>query len=129
MAKLYLDDLTALIERAAPAFADGDVIACRHLFGGAAAYVNGRIFMSLTPVGLALKLPELRRDALKSAGGAALRYFPNGPVKVDYVVLPEAIMARRPAFAELIVESAEYARAQPLPKKKVKAKGPFEVPD
>ncbi|MBT4907975.1 MAG: hypothetical protein HOL07_15500 [Rhodospirillaceae bacterium] len=120
MAQPYLDNLTALLERTAPDLGEGDVVECRHFFSGAATYVNGRIFMSLTPVGLALKLSETRRDALMAAGGTALRYFPKGPVKTDYVVLPETLTDA--VIATLIVESAAYARAQPLPTKKTKTK-------
>lgn len=131
MAQPYLENLTALLERTAPDLVDGDVVECRHFFSGAAAYASGCIFMSLTPVGLALKLPEPRRDALMVAGGSALRYFPNGPVKTDYVVLPETLTDA--VLAELIIESAEYAKAQPPPVKKpkklkAKAKGPLDVP-
>jgi len=120
MAKPYLENLTALLERTAPVLEDGDVVECRHFFSGAAAYVNGRVFMSMTPVGLALKFPDAKRDALMAAGGTALRYFPKGPVKADYVVLPQTLMDA--AFADLIVESAAYAKAQPLKKLKTKAK-------
>lgn len=63
---------------------------CRRFFSGAAAYVDGKIFMTLTPVGLALKLPEAARASVLAAGGKPLRYFPNAPVKKEYVVLPEA---------------------------------------
>ena len=125
MAQPYLENLTALLERAAPDFIDGDVVECRHFFSGAAAYVDGHIFMSLTPVGLALKFREPRRDALMAAGGSALRYFHNGPVKTDYVVLPETLTDA--VLGELIFESAAYAKAQPK-KLKAKAKDPLDVP-
>lgn len=115
MAKPYLDDLENLLDRVAPAFGAGgdarDDIECRHFFSGAAAYVHKRIFMSLTPVGLALKLPVARREELMAAGGKALRYFPKAPIKTEYVVLPDTIMDRPAALASLIVESAECAKS------------------
>lgn len=64
----------------------------KHFFSGAAAYINGKICMSLTPVGLAMKLPEGDRNRLLGEGGKPLRYFPNGPVKKDYLVLPKAFL-------------------------------------
>jgi hypothetical protein len=120
MAQTYLENLMALLERTTPDLDDGDAVECRHFFSGAAANVNGRIFMSLTPVGLALKLSETRRDALMAASVTALRYFPNGSVRTDYVVLSKILTDA--VVAELIAESAAYAAAQPLPTKKTKAK-------
>ena len=117
MAKPYLNELQQLLDRVAPTFGAGDIVACLRFFSGAAAYVNGRIFMSLTPVGLALKLPEARREELMSAGGKALRYFPKAPIKTAYVVLPGAIADQPAVLAGLIVESATFAGLAPPPKK------------
>ena len=50
-----------------------DVISCKHVLSGAAAYVDGDIFMALTPVGLALKLPEGDRSALFDQGWKSVR--------------------------------------------------------
>jgi len=50
---------------------------------------RGSIVASLTPVGLAFKLPDETRDRLLSSGHAApLRYFPKVPIKRDYVLFP-----------------------------------------
>ncbi len=77
----------------------GDAIECRHFFSGAAAYVDGRIFASLTTVGLALKLPGDDRAALTARGGKPLRYFATGPVKKDNVILPNALARDARALA------------------------------
>ena len=63
--------LRALLDRLPRPPIAGVELACKHFFSGAAAYANGRIFMSLTPVGLALKLPEETRAALIDRGGTA----------------------------------------------------------
>ena len=42
MAQPYLENLTALLERAAPDFIYGDVVECRHFFSGAAAYAKAQ---------------------------------------------------------------------------------------
>lgn len=110
MAKPYLDDLTKLLARVVPRFAADDGVECRHFFSGAAAYVNACMFMSLTPAGLALKLPEIRRTELMAAGGEALQYFPKAPIKKEYVVLPGDIREQPAVLAALIIESAEYAQ-------------------
>ena len=78
-------------------------------FGGAAAYVNGRIFMSLTPVGLALKLPEEDRILLINEGAKRLQYFPKAPIKKDYVVLTEALADDPPALDTWITKSTAFA--------------------
>ncbi|MCH8182960.1 MAG: TfoX/Sxy family protein [Proteobacteria bacterium] len=110
MAEPYLKELRSLVERFAPR-RDGDLdIECKHFFSGAAAYENGHIFMSLTPVGLALKLPERDRDALMSEGGAALKYFPKAPVKKEYVVLPGKLVEDERALGAWIMKSIEFGR-------------------
>lgn len=87
-------------------------IECKHFFSGAAAYADGRIFMTVTPLGLALKLPEPSRARLIAGGGAPLRYFPKGPVKKDYVVVAEALAADEAALAPWIEESIGFARGR-----------------
>ena len=90
-------------------------VECRHFFSGAAAYVDGRIFMSLSPAGLALKLPDAEREKLLSEGGAPLRYFPKAPVKKDYVVLPESIALDRSAVNALIAQAIAHAASPSRP--------------
>lgn len=87
MAQQYLDALRALLEGVR--LPDGVDLVCKHFFGGAAAYADGRICITLTPAGLAMKLPQNDRAALEGEGATPLRYFPQGPVKKQYVVLPQ----------------------------------------
>jgi TfoX/Sxy family transcriptional regulator of competence genes len=87
-----------------------DVISCKHFFSGAAAYVDGDIFMTLTPVGLALKLPEGDRNALFDQGWKSLRYFPNAPVKKDYALLPFQLIDDEGVLNDWISRSIEYVR-------------------
>lgn len=108
MVGTYLVALRAILERMAPDLA---TIACKHFFSGAAAYTDGRIFMTLTPVGLALKLPEASRTALIEAGGAPLRYFPDAPIKKDYTIVPEALVDDPPALAPWVRESIDFTRS------------------
>ena len=110
MTKKYLEQLSALLQQTTPDNVDGVNLACKHFFSGAAVYANGRICMSLTPAGFAIKLPEDSRNALlKQKGSKELRYFPQGPIKKDYVVLPQTILSdvevlRR--WVKLCIESA-----------------------
>jgi TfoX/Sxy family transcriptional regulator of competence genes len=64
---------------------------CRHFFSGAAAYRRGSIVASLTPVGLAFKVStDVRVELLSSGRASPLRYFPDAPVKRDYVLFASA---------------------------------------
>lgn len=89
MAKVYLERLQDLIDGLALDRRWRNMIVCKHFFSGAAAYADGKIFMTLTPKGLALKLAQEDREVLIAQGAQPLRYFPKAPVKKDYVILPE----------------------------------------
>ncbi len=108
MAEPYLQDLRDLLDRLAPIAGVTQDLTCRHFFAGAAAYAEGRIFMTLTPVGLAVKLPPARCEELLAAGGKPLRYFPGAPVKKAYVLLPDEAASDDRALARLIAESVRF---------------------
>jgi len=106
MAEPYLTDLQIILGRA-----EFDAITCKHFFSGAAAYVEGRIFMSLSPVGLALKLPEHDLQALFGQGAKPLQYFPKAPVKKDYVVLPPHMVDDISVLSDWIGRGIAFVRA------------------
>ena len=109
MAEPYLKELRSIVQRVAALQDEADGIACKHFFSGAAAYVDGHIFMSLTPVGLALKLTQEARDALLAKGAKPLQYFPKAPVKKDYIVLP--IQLRNDKYlSDWILRGIEFVR-------------------
>ena len=105
MAEPYLSQLEEILVDCGLDQASGGDLVCRHFFSGAAAYHNGAIFMSLSPVGLAIKLPQRDRTALMDAGGKPLRYFPNAPAKKDYVVVPDDLMHDLPGLKTWIAQS------------------------
>ena len=119
MAREYLEQLSEIIQRTtAHGFKHVD-LECRHFFSGAAVYADGRICISLTPVGLAVKLPEKARNTLlKEKGTKQLRYFPKGPIKKDYVVLPKSMLDDAEALQGWIKAAIEHALTLPKPKKK-----------
>ena len=111
MAKEYLERLSALIQQLSGNEFNAADIECKHFFSGAAGYVNGKIFISLTPAGLALKLPSQSRNMLlQKKGGRELRYFPKGPIKKDYVVLPDRIQNDRRELQHWVIASVTYVR-------------------
>ncbi len=92
MAEPYLAELQRLVDEWRDVDKHVGQLECRHFFSGAAAYRDGNIVASLTPVGLALKVPATVRDLLLSSGRAeSLRYFSNGPVKKDYALFPSGV--------------------------------------
>jgi len=119
MSKEYLEQLSVLIEKATSGQSKGVKLECKHFFSGAAVYADGRICISLTPVGFAIKLPEESRSVLlKVRGTKPLRYFPKGPVKKEYVILPELMLKDAKILRHWVKTSIEYARTLPKPVKK-----------
>ena len=89
MAEPYLTDLRERADEWNDANPAIGTLVCRHFFSGAAAYRDDAIVATLTPVGLAFKVPAaVRDDLLERAVASELRYFPNAPVKRDYVLFP-----------------------------------------
>ena len=118
MAQEYLERLTARIQEAASGRFKDIKLEYKHFFSGAALYANGRICISLTPVGFAIKLPEKSRNALlKQKDTKPLRYFPEGPIKKDYVVLPEAILNDAKVLRHWVKLGIEHAASPPEPVK------------
>ena len=66
--------------------------------------------MTLTPVGLALKLPEGARTALLARGAKPLKYFAKSPVKKDYVVLPSTLIDDDAVLKDWISSSIDFVR-------------------
>ena len=66
--------------------------------------------MMLTPVGLALKLPEADRATLFGQGAKPLQYFPKAPVKKEYAVLPAQVAGDRDILSRWILRSIDFVR-------------------
>ena len=115
MAAPYLDDLRALLGPVTEALPGAVDVAFKHFFGGAALYVDGRICITLTPVGLALKLPEDACAELMAQGGTPLRYFPKAPVKKHYAVVPATLRENEPELLSWARRSIDYVLALPAP--------------
>ena len=110
MADPYFRNLLAKIQTCGSPTRRGVTLECRHFFSGAALYANGTICASLTPVGFAVKLPEESRAALLREGRARpLRYFKEGPIKKEYVVLSAAAASKPAAVRALLRASIRYA--------------------
>ena len=109
MAKKYLQQLSALIKQSTSGKFKEVKLECKHFFSGAAVYADGEICITLTPVGFAIKLPEESQNILINEKGVKhLRYFPKGPIKKNYVVLPKAMLKDTNALKRWIKTSIKY---------------------
>jgi TfoX/Sxy family transcriptional regulator of competence genes len=117
MAREYLKRLTALIREVTSGRFKKDIkLEYKHFFSGAAVYANGKMCISLTPVGFALKLPEESRNTLlKLKGTKPLRYFPQGPIKKDYVILSKTVLNDAKVLRHWVRLSIEYVALPPEP--------------
>ena len=119
MAQKYLERLTALMREATSGKFKGIKLEYKHFFSGAALYANGKICISLTPVGCAIKLPEESQNVLlKQKGAKRLRYFPEGPIKKDYVVLPKTMLNDVNVLRYWVQISIEHVVSLPQPIRK-----------
>jgi len=118
MAKEYLEQLSPFVEKATSSYSNELKLECKHFFSGAALYANEKICISLTPVGLAMKLPEPAREKLlKNKKAVPLRYFPESPVKKGYVLFPKGIEKGGKFLQAHVRESIEYVLTLPKPKR------------
>ncbi len=117
MAKIYLEQLSEFVEKATTGCYEGVSLECKHFFSGAALYVEQKICALLTPVGLAVKLPEeTKNHLLKSKRAVPLRYFQKAPIKKEYVLFSDGVAEGR-ALHQYLKESIEYVLAMPKPSK------------
>ena len=117
MAEPYLTRLAQIVEELGPLRFGGATLECKHFFSGAALYVNGKIFASLSPAGFAVKLPEdTRRSLIEEGKGTEFRFFAKGPVKREYIALSDSTTADDELIRQLIALSAGYVLDMPHPK-------------
>jgi len=118
VAEPYLKELTQLVGRlevpGTHLGTHGVTLEPKHFFSGAALYANGKICVSLSPSGFAVKLPpDKRRSLIETGEGAAFRFFANGPIKREYVALSASIIRVDEALRELIGTSVKYVVGLP----------------
>jgi TfoX/Sxy family transcriptional regulator of competence genes len=81
------------------------------MFGGVMSYAGGKVFASLSDVGLALKLHGADREALLALEGAKpLRYEPDAPASKSYVVIPDDLLTDRDVLGGWIRRSVAGLR-------------------
>jgi len=121
MAKVYLTTLSAFIKKACDGCFENIPLECKHFFSGAALYADERICVSLTPAGLAMKLPEKTKLALfKNHQAIPLQYFPQGPIKKDYALFPDGVTGSSQVLHKYVKESIAHVLTIPKPARKSK---------
>jgi len=106
MAEPFFSQMSKLIEDIE--FPDM-ALECKHFFSGAALYANDKIMASLSPAGFAIKLPEDERLKLIQKGrGVEFHFFPDGPIKKEYVLLKESVIQDDEEFQEIFRKSVGY---------------------
>jgi hypothetical protein len=109
MAEPYLERLTRITARISSISIGKISLEAKHFFSGAALFANGMICASLTPAGFAIKLPEeIRESLLIDRSGKSFRFFPNGPVKREYLLLSDSIVNNDDALPPLIQKSIRF---------------------
>ena len=112
MANEYQEKLSGIIKRAAPEGFKNITLETKHFCSGAAVYANGNIFMTLTPKGLAIKLPEkIRNDLIEKNEAGHLQYCPKAPIKKNYVVMQKSMLKDLKTLRPYIEVSIEYVLA------------------
>lgn len=107
-------DLQKAMETAAPT---NVVWRYRPMFGGIGVYANDRMCVSLSDIGLAVKLNDASRaDLLKLKGAKLLQYEPSMPPSKTYVVVPDAMLKDAKALGRWLALAAAQAAAAPAKK-------------
>lgn len=87
MAHPFLENLKTLVDRHLP---DDPHLVCKHFFSGAALYASGVMCASLSPVGLAFRLPaDVRAELIDCGAASKLKYFAKSPIKKGYVLFSD----------------------------------------
>jgi TfoX/Sxy family transcriptional regulator of competence genes len=110
MAKDYLEKLAGLISRLNIEKEVDYRIEVKHLFTGAALYVDNIICASWSPVGLAFKLAEKEVASLIRSGKAKpLKYFPKGHVKKGYALFESPEKSRPSKWKAYFVKAMKHS--------------------
>jgi TfoX/Sxy family transcriptional regulator of competence genes len=112
-------DLKIAMQAAAPGNVDWRY---RPMFGGIGVYANDKMCVSLSDIGLAVKLPPAEQETLLALKGAKrLQYEPSMPPSKTYIVVPEAMLKDARTLGHWLSVSAAHADSQIAGKTRKKA--------
>ena len=105
----YRNKLEKILRQVRPRLASTRDLEFKNCFGAVAGYVDGKIFITCSRFGLALRLPEKTLSELfQEKGVKKLKYFPNGHVKKEYAVIPQRILEDPARFKKLVNQSIRF---------------------
>lgn len=108
--------LKALVEAAAPPDMD---LTFKSMFGGILGYADGKPLLSLSDVGLGIKLGgPAHAELLALPGARPVQYEPDQPPSKSYVCVPDAMLDDREALRDWIVRGADGLKAAPQKKRR-----------
>ena len=111
MSKEFFEKLSNLIDKLNMDSRASFQIEVKHFFSGATLYVDGKMCVSWSPVGLAFKLPEEEVARLIEGGVAKpLKYFPNGHVKKGYALFENPDLSKQEQWKEYFLKAVEHVR-------------------
>ncbi len=109
MKNKYFDKITKLLEETHPKLSITHRLEFKNVFGAVGGCVNGSIFTSCGRFGIALKLPpDTLATLFQKKEAKHLKYFPNGHIKKEYVVLSKLMLNNERQLQKLVDESVEY---------------------
>lgn len=110
MATEYLEKLSELVLHLNIENEVDSRIEIKHLFTGAALYVDRIICASWSPAGLAFKLPEKEAASLIIRGKAKpLKYFPKGHVKKGYALFESPEKSRPSRWKSYFTKAIKHS--------------------
>jgi len=96
-------ELIALFEEVMP----GPPAVPRKMFGYPAAFVNGKLFMSLFQEQMLVRLPEELRTKLMADGWKRFEPMPGRPMG-EYLAVPEQILGRDKELRQWVAKALTY---------------------
>jgi hypothetical protein len=114
-----LEAMQATIFRCLPK--DSADLRFKSMFGGMTGYMQDRPFVSLSSLGLGIKLPPKAQDELLKIEGAKRLQYPGDPSpSKQYIWVPTAWLENDALLTPWLGRSADYVVSLPLAKKKTK---------
>ena len=108
MVKEYFDKLSNLIKESDLETEIDFTTEVKDFFTGAAFHVDKEIRVTLSPVGLAFKLPEKEVEKLIKSGSAIpLKYFPKGRIKKEYALFESPDLTNIERWKRYFLESIQ----------------------
>ncbi len=121
MSQTSLEELQNQLSAAAETLTLDMELTFRAMFGGVSGYAAGRVFASLSDVGLALKLPpDAQNELLAQPGAKRLQYDPDSPPSKQSIVVPPEMQSQPEVLAVWVRRSVDYVMTLPAPKPKTK---------